>query len=966
MKIVFNSIYTYEKSIYFSKNLALTSSKPGIPFNIRLQPTQSHKSKQGGHYMKYLRYPVYIFLILSILGSSKCGIYSQKAADIFANGKWPAILEELANPPLPHDLEQQILNRPNSPHLRVAVIDDGLDYLHPGLINNINFKVDQNQVTGAGFDILGADSWAHPNLIDASLFAFGAEDLDQNHKIINPPEDPLALYDQMNTRFMGYLLESIKNQPELRESLFNRMTKDSMSLAGYIEYLYGKSKFSLTDYNKAKNEKRLYSWDSRENKKFKANDEFSLHQEKTFRYLLDWPWIVGSDSGWPKMSEFSSLSLFTLMKVEHADLFFEALEGAYGTLVHEMNLDLAFNTYTEFRISRLPSQSKSLEGYKEQFAQDLHKAWYKAKYKYKDSDPIVNLIFSIRENLPSETLNALYYDNLSIEEKELLIYDTLDQWSERLKAAYTYQIEHPSLTTASERAAIQKNLDGLDHIIQQLKNYIYRRGSHQLFLDFPSSDSTDDKGYQNYGHKVHHPYLAGDANQNASHGTHVSGIVIAQDQRLLIEPVRVLTGSKAHSKVIDEQLKNSYLKGLEAWLNQPLVIHSAYQLMQKIIDPEKELNPKTSGNEIIQKIIELAKAHAELHIDNNRLEYEFFEEVIGGIKYVGQQQIKVANISLGTTFSSVPARINPNDTEQLTTDILKFLKYEYFKYSVAEAAQTHAPHTLFLIASGNQGNWVDGKSRSALPVDLSSPFLHAMEESLGLEAPNNKIDNILAVGSIGPNHDISSFSNLPITNVPFIFAQGESILSAIKETDFSGAIHEYTALHGSEPISQLFSPADRRMIQMTIDLGWVQGNNPNDRQTEIAARNALESINFLAQTLVPESYKAFRLEHCLDSLVCEAKLSGTSMATPVVSGKISSYILDKMLSLGLSEADIYSHSEFTPKKIIEEFITQHTEPYGGRSPILANVPTLRAYEPYQVVPRRQSLKATCANILSFD
>lgn len=56
----------------------------------------------------------------------------------------------------------------NSRHkVLVAVIDSGVDYNHPQLRANIHYTLDANtnRVLGAGWDFLGQDSWASPNLI---------------------------------------------------------------------------------------------------------------------------------------------------------------------------------------------------------------------------------------------------------------------------------------------------------------------------------------------------------------------------------------------------------------------------------------------------------------------------------------------------------------------------------------------------------------------------------------------------------------------------------------------------------------------------------------------------------------------------------------------------------------------------------------------------------------------------------
>ncbi|TVQ79667.1 MAG: hypothetical protein EA369_04260 [Bradymonadales bacterium] len=44
--------------------------------------------------------------------------------------------------------------------------------------------------------------WAHPNVSNPSRFAFSAGGLDRSFRIVEPPEDPIAVYDRMNTDFI--------------------------------------------------------------------------------------------------------------------------------------------------------------------------------------------------------------------------------------------------------------------------------------------------------------------------------------------------------------------------------------------------------------------------------------------------------------------------------------------------------------------------------------------------------------------------------------------------------------------------------------------------------------------------------------------------------------------------------------------------------------------------------------------
>src|SRR5690606_2925794 len=153
--------------------------------------------------------------------------------------------------------------------------------------------------------------------------------------------------------------------------------------------------------------------------------------------------------------------------------------------------------------------------------------------------------------------------------------------------------------------------------------------------------------------------------------------------------------------------------------------------------------------------------------DMNRLDYLFFEEIIEAIEYIGEKRIKLANMSLGT---KVERGISDGDEADIN-EVFSILDFEYMKYKIDASIKALASKTLFIIAAGNDGNWIDGQTRSALPCDISSPYLKEVPN--GSSLPNNQIDNVLCVGSIGPKGDLSPFTNILLTDTPMIFAIGE-------------------------------------------------------------------------------------------------------------------------------------------------------------------------------------------------
>lgn len=106
-------------------------------------------------------------------------------------------LKSIANPaPVPRDFAKL-----NAAHkVLVGIIDTGVDYNHPHLINNFHFRLnEQNQPTGFGYDFIAEDAWAAPYVIRTSTY--------------DPALRPETRQRALNTSqfFSGWL----KNVPEL-------------------------------------------------------------------------------------------------------------------------------------------------------------------------------------------------------------------------------------------------------------------------------------------------------------------------------------------------------------------------------------------------------------------------------------------------------------------------------------------------------------------------------------------------------------------------------------------------------------------------------------------------------------------------------------------------------------------------------------------------------------------------------
>lgn len=117
------------------------------------------------------------------------------------------------------------------------------------------------------------------------------------------------------------------------------------------------------------------------------------------------------------------------------------------------------------------------------------------------------------------------------------------------------------------------------------------------------------------------------------------------------------------------------------------------------------------------------------------------------IKKAIQDGARVINMSLGTSL-----------TKQLKDQSEDYYNQQLIVMDEIKKIAAANPQVAFVAASGNEGAWIDDKSRLGLPCGVNSP-------------------NILCVGAIGTDGEIASFSNVVLPDYPFLLAPGENIYS---------------------------------------------------------------------------------------------------------------------------------------------------------------------------------------------
>lgn len=850
----------------------------------------------------------FVFFLSFLVFLTACKVENQKSDEIFYDSVLPRILFRIANQI--HELvslEDQIIKNPVvcSPDcLDVAVIDSGVDIAHPDLYSKIRFDIDGGKIVGAGFDFLGNDSFASANLIDPTLFAFGAETINGG-RIKNPPLNPLDLIVKYNESFMNALEAEIQSTASLKGTLFDNLKAQQTS---------------LYELHRIANNKEAYLKEYEQNKKTKGvlrRGQLAYLQNNTsimdpaLYYLLETnPWRTFIPTKGAELEGFDVLIQLTekvLKSFPDSTFYYRDLQSLMDYL-EGRNFDESTTS-----LNRV-GESLDLLG----------KALEKKLYAHLHQDSIYNLVYLTEvAHLQGVQIKGQSYNFLPSEKPKVLA-EALEE-SFKLYGELLKHISEMSNLTLSEKINATEKLKVYTKF-QKISQWV---GKDRRLVQVPNYSGYqphfDSHLYRKRFVRTSHPFVS-EKSAEQSHGSHVAGIINSQSENLRIVPVRVSTESLQLPKDIRNQYVNKFKMGFGDWLKDPLIFRALGSKLSKwyphwnFLDTSESNRARVSG-----EIIQLLNDSISLSVDQGLLDHVFIEEIVKAVRYVGAQKIKVANISLGTSFERPVPQLGPENPLSNLKNFFQFLKFEYFKYKIGQEIRASALQTVFVVAAGNESTWVDGQSRSALPVDISSPFLMPFERpDRGEVAPNNGLKNIIAVGSLNSDDQLSNFTNIFLgKHVPFVFARGEMILSAIKSTDMSGIQQALDIWQPSLDGVVVLSPKDLRLRPFLTDL-WKKMSGSNQAPSHDQLEYMTQFMSY--KMLLVLSHSAFFRNHlAVKFSEHRARLSGTSMASPMVAGALGKMILEKKERLSLSGENIYEHPQFKAEDLVKELLTK-TEP----------------------------------------
>lgn len=656
-------------------------------------------------------------------------------------------------------------------------------------------------------------------------------------------ESPLAFLAEMNSFFVDRVLAEIAANPSLQKSYFARLNAKNFTVFGYID-MYVKPQRFLEYYKRNLAEGNIIGIDTK-------IDKNSPRGLRRLAKELKQEWIYEESENRP----FDSIS-----SLEHFDVFLEAVNRIYDEtdkkyfLKHNV-LQLENFSNDKKVITDFNDDLKALSTLKETMSFIL--------FGYRFTDPIENLRKSIVKDgrYAASTFTESFQKMIEATRKKI---DELKQ---------------------------NKGLDSseLHHLSQSLRQL-------EVLLNigrYIDSISGDPKKYQSFlsdlrreYYRGSHPYIAQKTLEN-SHATHVAGTIAKQNPRIRILPVRATTEEVRQTKSDKDALVSKYLKGFSEWLKTEM----AQELRHEIL---KEYKMSSIADGLLEK-------QAKRYLVANTLNAQFIDDVLASVDYLGENKVKISNFSLGTVFKksySLSQKI-PSLTEDLFA--------EYVRYIIGDRIQRNAPGTLFLIATGNDGAWLDGVSKTGFPVGVTS--LRAMQISNLKKIPmppNNQIKNILAVGSISRGQTLTEFTNVLIDpNTAQVFSVGEDVMST-------------TPAKADSRTAEVVASAFGKLSLFLTRLVKLEMKNSMDKDQSLD--NMIDSnSNVLPDGMLEVTDTLGKILKTMDP-VTRQRMSGTSMATPTATGLVAEYILEKMDRLKVPESEIYLHPEFQPNVVVREVL----------------------------------------------
>jgi subtilisin family serine protease len=857
--------------------------------------------------------------IAALLVLSGCSVETQKGRENFDSGRLNTELEKLANQRMElRPLQAQIAARMQADAadytLPVAIIDNGVDLAHPDLVGRFVYKIEDGKIVGAGHDFMGDDEFASSSLINPTLWAFTATEI-KDGVIVSSGKNPLAEMMTFDKEVTSLFLQSLAQDPVLSKSLFAKLSPKNVNVFGLYRLTSDTNSKKLFDpavFASNKTEGMLMGPDFREKAAAKEALAASFNIYEVYS-ILDAPWNKMRTPGGP-------YAFGVLNKMENADLVVELAKKTIASYPRFAELKAGIDHLVEFKLHRDHSLAVDMEEQVRSACGDLSTALEFVKGGITAQDPIVDLSDTfIATVLSAADISRVKTEFPAILPNKSTASDAINESYNRIELYKA--IVNEVKQSAQERFALRRFNVALAKNKALMTEFLKVRGGEldRLFdADFHSNMTSE---YRRMAYRSKHPFLSG-FGESESHGTHVSGIIAKQNPRLRIYPVRVTTRSAMITKAAQEKLAAQFKGEFKKWLAEPVVARAIYAKLPTLYGKAAEPTNTEEREKFATQLMTVLEEAIDMDFEAGSLDYIFFDEVKQALKHVADQKLKLANISLGAELKAEIPRFSEIDPTKDLLKVYKFLYFEHVKYEMGRVLSTDAKNTLFVVAAGNSATWVDGKSHSALPVDVTSPFLAPFETET-MQAPNNHLSNVLGVGSLNPDEDLSGYSNVLLgMKTPIVFAVGEDILSPVRMTDPAPAIsYMEKKIENVEPP---VGASDIRFFDRLKTREPFTKLGTDDEAKQKADLYFGEAFSVVVNSVdVLKSYLAIQYSDHREHY------SGTSMATPAIVGYMGDMILKRAMATGISKDAIYDDPSMTPAALIAELESHGTPLFPG-------------------------------------
>lgn len=759
---------------------------------------------------------------------------SQNPKDSFVEGKFPRALESIRSqvPELSQSVRERIVKRAaedarRTDLIHVLVIDSGVDLAHPDLVDQLVYRVRDGRIVGSGFDIRGEGEFGSHIMVDPALFAFGAERIIDGR--IGPGYDPrpIHLLSNINKAFQDFVLKGLAEDPQLQASLFRNLPRESIVIS-LFEGLW-QMRNELKRAYRDKSESDRFNLSNIEAKRTRAN-------ERLIQRDLVKGWDIAG-------SGFEVPALTHIEFIEGADAFLDLIDSAFAEIDVRYGYNKRVNQLREFLGAKTES-GKPVD--RDEAISVLEGAFRFHYWGHEGLDPVEELEVLVRSN-PR-------FDGADVSQALNILADHLEK-----KASEVLQNGTGESTALKEVKKGRRQIGRLRVLATELD---------RLKMD-PDRYRKMRSDLRRFRYRTQHPYLDPRSATN-SHGTHVAALIAKKDPRIRIIPISVVTSTPAIHRDREEELREAFLTGFTEWLAQDSIQH----LKRLVVSEYKGSAPtdRTLKRELGQ------------YLKQNTLNLVFIDQVLKAVKLAGELAAQdpsslevpyLANVSLGTSFEK---KVKESDRiKSITEDLFA----EYARYLIGKAMEPNSERVLYAVATGNDGTWIDGRSRTSFPVGLTSLRMHQLAKAGLVEVPpNNRIRNVVAVGSTGPKGALSAFTNLmidPLMNT--VFSDGEDELAAVPRKN-SGQYKRFVARR----IGPIQSLASYIKVLETEQKALANGSesDPGRAVSHIDPEQKLydEVVESGMVDLIGASSNLLQTYFQAIQPIEREQMTGTSMATP--------------------------------------------------------------------------------------